>query len=163
MKIEMASMVGKMALANNGKEQIARHGARVLVKMLSSDFARLASLQALHNLSSLDDNTVILVDSGVLSALTTIIFSDDLEVKNPLSDIKELAASTLGNLVSKPGHWESPVPGKEGNSLLSEHTVHKLLQLLAHSGPKNQLAFLCILSGIASSPRAEGTNFTLNK
>ncbi|CAN6469850.1 unnamed protein product [Victoria cruziana] len=158
-KIEMASMVGKMALANNGKEQIARHGARVLVKMLSSDFARLASLQALHNLSSLDDNTVILVDSGVLSALTTIIFSDDLEVKNPLSDIKELAASTLGNLVSKPGHWESPVPGKEGNSLLSEHTVHKLLQLLAHSGPKNQLAFLCILSGIASSPRAEVVAF----
>ncbi|KAF3779042.1 U-box domain-containing protein 44 [Nymphaea thermarum] len=157
-KLEMAAMVGKMTLANNGKEEIARHGAKVLVKMLSSEEdARLASLQALHNLSSLDDNAVILVDSGVLPLLTSILFSDDLDVKSPASDIKELAAWTLGNIVSKPGHWESPAAGKEGNSVLSEHTVHKLLQLLAHSGPKNQLAFLRILSGIASSPRAEGT------
>ncbi|XP_058110260.1 U-box domain-containing protein 44-like [Magnolia sinica] len=151
-KIEMATLVGNMTLTNDGKEHIAQHGIKVLVGMLSSKLeGRTSSLRALHNLSSLDDNATILVDSGVLVQLTNILFEDG---QDDLSELKELAASTTANIVSKAGHWELASVDKRGRSMQSELTIHSLLGLLSHASPKCQVALLQILCGIVSSPQA---------
>eukprot|EP00268_Persea_americana_P024154 TRINITY_DN23638_c0_g1_i2.p1 TRINITY_DN23638_c0_g1~~TRINITY_DN23638_c0_g1_i2.p1 ORF type:complete len:523 (-),score=110.09 TRINITY_DN23638_c0_g1_i2:756-2324(-) len=148
----MASLVGNMTLTNNGKEHIARHGAKVLVNMLSSKLeGRISSLQALYNLSSLDDNVPILVDLGVLPALGNILFKEHV---NDSSNLKELAALTIANIVSKSGNWELASADKEGHSIQSEFVIHSLLRLLLNVSPECQVALLQILCGIVSSPQA---------
>ncbi|OUZ99112.1 Armadillo [Macleaya cordata] len=149
-RIEMASMVGKMTLTNSSKEQIARQGAKILVEMLFKPEGRTPSLQALYNLSALDDNATILVDAGVLMALADILFQN----QDGEQDLKELAASTIANIVLKPGHWELACVNKKGASMQSESIVHSLLGILSHSSPKGEVAVLQILHGIASSPQA---------
>ncbi|PIA59456.1 hypothetical protein AQUCO_00400378v1, partial [Aquilegia coerulea] len=149
-RIEMASLVGKMDLTHTSKEQIARQGAKILVDMLHKPEGRMESLQALYNLSTLDDNATILVDSGVLIPLTNILFN----VEDDFSDLKELAVSIIANIVSKSGHWELASVNKEGFSLQSEAIVYSIIQLLPHASPKGQVQVLQILSGIASSPQA---------
>ncbi|XP_077233076.1 U-box domain-containing protein 43-like [Tasmannia lanceolata] len=153
-KIEMASLVGNMTLANNGKEHIARQGGKVLVDMLSSKLeGRAASLRALSNLSALDDNASILVDLLVLPPLTNILFQQPLH-DDPLLYLKEFAASTIANIVSKPGHWELAFASKEGHTMRSEFIIHRILGLLSQASAKCQLALLQILYGILSSPQA---------
>ncbi|KAF5190805.1 Ring-type e3 ubiquitin transferase [Thalictrum thalictroides] len=149
-KIEMASLVGKMDLTNTSKERIARQGAKILVDMLYKPEGRMESLQALYNLSTLDDNATILVDSGVLAPLTNILFN----VEDDFNDLKELVVSIISNIVSKSGHWELASVSKEGFSLQSEAIVKRIIQLLPHASPKGQVQVLQILSGIASSPQA---------
>ncbi|XP_042509189.1 U-box domain-containing protein 44-like [Macadamia integrifolia] len=147
-RMEMASLVGRMTLTNSGKEQIARQGAKIFVEMLLKPEERTPSLKALYNLSTLDDNATILVDSAVFPALTQILFGD------APSDLKELAALTLANVVSQPGHWELASADKDGESMQSETIVCSLLGLLSVGSPKCQVAILQILNGIASSPQA---------
>lgn len=153
-KIEMASMLGRMTLTNSSKEQIARQSAKMLVEMLSNSEGRAASLQALYNLSGLDDNATILVDSAVLPALTGILFIN----QDTSSEPKELAASTIANIVSNPGHWELASADKEGNSMQSETFIHNLLGILPLVSLPCQMSILHILYGIASSPQASGTS-----
>lgn len=148
----MASIMGRMTLTNSGKEQLARQSAKILVEMLSNPTAQAASLQALYNLSSLDDNATILVDSNVLPALTEILFG----YPDTLPELKELAASTLANIVSNPGHWELASADKEGHSMQSESIVYSLLGLLSKASLSCQACILHILYGIASSPQASG-------
>lgn len=148
----MASIVGKMTLSNNGKEQLARQGAKMLVEMLSKPAAQALSLQALHNLSSLDDNATILVDSNVLPALTDILSRN----QDTSSESKELAALIMANIVSNPGHWELASADKEGHSMQSESIVYSLLALLQEVSSRCQASILQILFGIASSPQASG-------
>ena len=155
-KIEMATMVGRMTLTNSSKEQIARQGTKILVEMLSKPEARPASLQALYNLSSLDDNATILVDSHVLPALVDILFRN----QDSFPELKELAALTIANIVSNPGHWELASADKEGHSMQSESFVCNLLGILAVVSPRCQVSVLHILYGIASSPQASG-NYSL--
>lgn len=155
-KIEMASLVGRMTMTNSSKELIARQSATVLVELLSKPEGRSASLQALYNLSSLDDNATILVDSAVLPALTDILFENqDLPPK-----LKGLAASIIANVVSKPGHWELASADKKGNSIQSETIVSSFLGLLSVAAPQCQATILHILFGMASSPQASG-NFMI--
>ncbi|MCL7034547.1 hypothetical protein MKW94_021224 [Papaver nudicaule] len=149
-QIEMASMVGKMTLANNSKEQIARQGSKVLVDMLSKPEGKEPSLQALYNLSSSEDNATIHVDTGVLLAVVDILF----QVEDDKQHLKDLAASIVANIVSKPGHWELACVNNEGDSMQSESIVHNLLRILPLSSPKGEVAILHILHGIASSPQA---------
>ncbi|XP_031271163.1 U-box domain-containing protein 44-like [Pistacia vera] len=152
-KIEMAYMVGKMTLTNSSKEQIARQCAKVLVQLLYKSAGRAASLQALYNLSGLDDNATILVDSAVLPALMDILFKD----QDASPELNELAAATIANIVSNPGHWELSSADKKGNSMQSESVVSSLLALLSVASPKCQVSILHILCGIASSPQAAGS------
>ncbi|KAK6927115.1 U-box domain [Dillenia turbinata] len=152
-KIEMASMVGKMTLTNTSKEQIARKSAKILVEMLAKPDGRASSLQALNNLSSLSDNATILVDAAMLPALTGILF--DSQDTSP--ELKELASSIISNVVSKPGHWELAVADKQGHLLQSESIVVRLLGLLSLASLQCQLSILRILVGIASSPQASGS------
>uniref|UniRef100_A0A5B7C122 RING-type E3 ubiquitin transferase n=1 Tax=Davidia involucrata TaxID=16924 RepID=A0A5B7C122_DAVIN len=149
-KIEMASLVGRMTLTNSSKEQIARHSTKILVELLSKPEGRVSSLQALYNLSSLDDNATILVDSAVLPGLTHILF----ENQDALSELKELAASTIANIVSNPGHWELASADKGGHPMQSDSIVFNLLELLSLASPQCQVSILQILYGIASSPQA---------
>ncbi|OAY62511.2 U-box domain-containing protein 44 isoform X1 [Manihot esculenta] len=149
-KIEMASIVGRMTLTNGSKEQIARQSAKILVELLSKPEGRAPSLQALYNLSSLDDNATILVDSAVLPALTDILFENQ---KDP-PELEELASATMANIVSNPGHWELAYADSKGNSLQSESFIFSLLGLLSVASPHCQVSVLRILCGIASSPQA---------
>ncbi|KAJ7964202.1 RING-type E3 ubiquitin transferase [Quillaja saponaria] len=149
-KIEMASIVGRMILTNSSKEQIARQSAKILVQLLSKPEGRAPSLHALYNLSGLDDNATILVDSAVLPSLTEILFDD----QDPSSELRELAASTIANIVSKPGHWELASADKKGHSMQSENIVFTLLGLLTVSSPRCQVSVLKILCGIMLSPQA---------
>ncbi|KAF9591357.1 hypothetical protein IFM89_003980 [Coptis chinensis] len=149
-RIEMAFMVGKMTLTNTSKEQIGRQCSKELVDMLYKPEGRVESLQALYNLSTLDDNAAILVDSGVLVPLTDILFKNQDEVH----DLKELALLIIANIVTKPGHWELASVNKEGFSMQSEAIVYSIMGLLAHASSKGQVAVLQILNGIASSPQA---------
>ncbi|XP_059660878.1 U-box domain-containing protein 44-like isoform X3 [Cornus florida] len=151
-KIKMASLVGRMTLTNNSKEQIARQSARVLVELLYKPEGRAPSLQALYNLSSLDDNATILVDSAVFPALTDILFENQDASRG--WELKELAASTIANIVSNPGHWELASADKGRHSMQSESIVFSLLGLLFRASPQCQVSILQILYGIASSPQA---------
>lgn len=153
-KVEMASIVGKMTLTSNGKEQLARRSAKVLVEMLSKPAGQASSLQALQNLSSLDDNATILVDSNVLPALTDILF----RYKDVSTESKELAALIVANIVSNPGHWELASADKEGHSMQSESIVFSLLALLEEASSRCQVSILHILCGIAFSPQASGNS-----
>ncbi|KAL6200348.1 hypothetical protein ACLB2K_030130 [Fragaria x ananassa] len=118
--------------------------------MFSNPEGRAASLKALYNLSGLDDNATILVDSAVLPALTGILFIN----QDTLSELKELAASTMANIVSNPGHWELASADKEGNSMQSESFIYTLLGVLSLAFLPCQISILQILYGIASSPQA---------
>lgn len=150
----MASIVGSMTLTNSSKEQIARQCAKILVEMLSNPEGRAASLKALYNLSGLDDNATILVDSAVLPALTGILFIN----QDTSLELKELAASTMANIVSNPGHWELASADKEGNSMQSESFIYNLLGVLPLASLPCQISILHILYGIASSPQASGNS-----
>lgn len=151
-KIEMAFMVGSMTLTNSSKEQIARQGAKILIQMLSKPEGRAASLQALYNLSGLDDNATILVDSAVLPTLTDVLFKN----QDTSPELKELAASTMANIVSNPGHWELASADKEGHPMQSESFIYSLLRFLPLASPQCQISILHIIYGIASSPQASG-------
>ncbi|KAI6686939.1 hypothetical protein NL676_032852 [Syzygium grande] len=62
-------------------------------------------------------------------------------------ELKELAASTMANVVLNPGHWELAVGDKEP-------IIAKLLGLLSSASSKCQASVLRILYGMASSPQA---------
>ncbi|KAK1264497.1 U-box domain-containing protein 44 [Acorus gramineus] len=150
-KVGMAYLLGKLAMTNQSKEYIVKNGAKALVGMLSSKAdGRTSSLQALANLSTSNDNTAILVDLGILPALTNILVQQE-EIS---SDLKELAASIVANIVSKSGQWELALADKEGHSLQSEFIIHKFLGLFLTSSSKCQVLLLQVLHGIAVSPQA---------
>ncbi|KAK8352417.1 hypothetical protein V6Z11_A05G093600 [Gossypium hirsutum] len=149
-KIEMASIIGRMTLTNNSKEQIAQQCAQTLVELLSKPEGRTPSLLALNNLSGLDDNATILVESAVLPALVSIL----LQNQGALQEWKEFAASIIANIVSKPGHWELASIDNKGNSMQSESVVFSLVVLLLVTSSQCQASILRILYGMASSPQA---------
>ncbi|KAK4606073.1 hypothetical protein RGQ29_000375 [Quercus rubra] len=149
-KIEMASIVGRMTLTNSSKEQIARQSSKILIELLSKPEGRAPSLQALYNLSGFDDNATILVDAAVLPALINILF----ENQDDSPDLKESAASTIANIVSNPGHWELASIDKKGHSMQSKSFIFSLLELLSAAPVQCQAPILHILYGIASSPQA---------
>ncbi|KAK7305407.1 hypothetical protein VNO77_43313 [Canavalia gladiata] len=149
-KIEMASLVGRMTLTNSYKEQIAREGARVFVALLSEPEGREPSLQALYNLSGLDDNATVLIESSVLPSLVEVLFDE----QDPSYELKSLAASIIANIVSKPGRWELAFADKNGNLMQSENIVSRLLDLLNCLHSQCQVTVLRILCGITSSPQA---------
>ncbi|KAF8018811.1 hypothetical protein BT93_H3647 [Corymbia citriodora subsp. variegata] len=149
-RIRMASLLGSMTMTSNSKLLVARQSAKILVPMLAKEEAKAPSLMALHNLSSVDDNAIVLVNSSMLPSLTYILF-EDLDAS---SELKELAASTMANVVSHPGHWELAHADKECHLLQSKPIITKLLGLLSSSSSKCQASTLRILYGMASSPQA---------
>ncbi|CAI0392477.1 unnamed protein product [Linum tenue] len=149
-KTEMASILGRMTLTNSSKEELARRSAKILVGLLTNPEARGPSLKALCNLSTLDDNATILVDAGALPVLTDILLKNEVVAL----ELTDLAASTIANIVSNPGHWELAAVDQRGHTMQSASIVSSLLQLLSVVSPQAQVSILQILYGIASSPRA---------
>ncbi|KAH9609727.1 hypothetical protein KSS87_012717 [Heliosperma pusillum] len=146
---EMALLLGKMTLTNCSREQIARRSAKVLVEMLHKPEGRCASLQALRNLSCLDDNATILVESSILPAVIDIV----LQSPHTDPEQQELAAAIIANIVSNPGHWELAEVDKQGNAMLSAYIISNFVNLLSQVTPQCQASVLQILCGIASSPK----------
>lgn len=149
-RIRMASMLGSMTMTSNSKLFVARQSAKILVLMLAKEEGKAPSLMALHNLSSIDDNATILVNSSMLPSLTYILFKD----QDASLELKELAASTMANVVSNPGPWELASADKEGHLLQSKPIIAELLGLLSSTSSKCQASALRILYGVASSPKA---------
>lgn len=157
-KIKMASLVGRITLTNSCKKQIARQCAGVFVELLSKPEGRGPSLRALYSLSGLDDNATILIECSVLPSLIEVLFDE----QDPSYKLKSLAASTIANIVSKPGHWELASADNNGNPMQSEIIVFRLLGLLNCLSSQCKVAILRILCGIASSPQASGNSVSCN-
>ncbi|XP_030537394.2 U-box domain-containing protein 43-like isoform X1 [Rhodamnia argentea] len=149
-RITMATMLGSMTMTSNSKLLVARQSAKILVPMLAKEEGKAPSLRALHNLSSVDDNASILVNSSMLPSLIYILFED----QDASLELKELAASTMANVVSNPGHWELACTDKKGHLLQSKPIITKLLGLLSSASSKCQASALRILYGMSLSPQA---------
>ncbi|KAK0605669.1 hypothetical protein LWI29_029441 [Acer saccharum] len=158
-KIE--EIIQHLAAAERFKPLISRlcedgiHGGKDVIDKLmrKKSWGRAAGLQALYNLSGLDDNATILVDAGVLPSLTDILF------KSQDAELNELAAVTIANIVSNPGHWELASADKKRHSIQSEPIVSSLESTLSCVSSMSSIrsSLLRILCGIASSPQAVGS------
>eukprot|EP00249_Psilotum_nudum_P020763 c27836_g1_i1 orf=462-3575(-) len=154
-QVRMAEYLAQMTLSNRDKELIAKRGATVLVNMLLSEITKEVSLKALLNISRDDGNSPLLIHTGILPPLLNILAAmHTTHMPNALY-LKEIAAETIANLVSKPGHWEVAIVDPDGNTMQSEVVVHKLLQLMTRVGTHSLMPHLLqALYGILSSPQA---------
>lgn len=151
-QVTLAQHLGQMILTNSSKEVVAETGGKTLVRMLSiSPNAREAALGALLNLSTLDDTAYILIKAGVIAHLVFTIFS----LPAP-ANLKEMAVSTLANLVSVPGNWENSLVDKEGHFLYSEKILHKIFGLLQSGSLQWKEKILQTLYGMACSTEVAG-------
>ncbi|CAL1402320.1 unnamed protein product [Linum trigynum] len=90
-KIEMESILGRMTLTDSIKEELARRSAKILVGFLSNPEAQRASLKALCNLPTFDDNATILVDADALPVLTDILLKNEISAAIVSSLLKLLS------------------------------------------------------------------------
>lgn len=156
-QVKLAQHLGQMILTNTSKEVVAETGGKTLVRMLSiSPNAREAALGALLNLSTLDDTAYILIKAGVIAHLVFTIFS----LPAP-TNLKEMAVSTLSNLVLVPGSWETSLVDKEGHFLYSEKILHKLFGLLQSGSSSWKEKILQTLYGMACSTEVAGLYLTM--
>lgn len=146
-QVKLAKHLSQMILTNTSKEVVAETGGKALVRMLSiSPNAREAALGVLYNLSTLEDTAHVLIKAGVIAHLVFTIFS----LPAP-ENLKEMAISTLANLVVVPGSWETSKVDKEGHLLYSEKVLHKIFGLLQNGSSLWKEKILQTLYGIACS------------
>ena len=151
-QVKLAQHLGQMILTNTSKEVVAKTGGRTLVRMLSiSPNAREAALGALLNLSALEDTTHVLIKAGIIAHLAFTVFS----LPAP-TNLKEMAVSTLANLVQVPGSWEHALVDKEGHFLHSEKILHKLFGLLQSGSSQWKEKILQTLYGMSCSTEMAG-------
>ena len=151
-QVKLAQHLGQMILTNTSKEVVAETGGRTLVRMLSiSPNAREAALGALLSLSTLNDTANVLIKAGIIAHLVFTILS----LPAP-TNLKEMAISTLANLVQVPGNWEHSLVNEEGHFLYSEKILHKLFGLLQSGSPQWKEKILQTLYGIACSTEVAG-------
>lgn len=151
-QVKLAKHLSQMILTNTSKEVVAETGGKALVRMLSiSPNAREAALGVLYNLSTLEDTAHVLIKAGVIAHLVFTIFS----LPAP-ENLKEMAISTLANLVVVPGSWETSKVDKEGHLLYSEKVLHKIFGLLQNGSSLWKEKILQTLYGIACSTEVTG-------
>ncbi|KAK1588311.1 hypothetical protein Q3G72_021965 [Acer saccharum] len=134
----LSSMAGNLenpALSNLAEEVLKKTGK------IEEIIQHLAAAERFKPLISrlcegLDDNATILVDAGVLPSLTDILF------KSQDAELNELAAVTIANIVSNPGHWELASADKKRHSIQSEPIVSSLLSQLSVASPPCQVSVL---------------------
>lgn len=162
-RLEMASILAELVVSAEGKANAAEIGARPLVGMLRSGVlaGREAALKCLCQLSDLQSNGLILVEAGILGPLIEDMFAIGMN-QLPMR-LKEVSATTLANLVSSGVALEKIVVDGDGNTLISEVTLHSLLHLVSNTGPAIAAKLLQVLVGLASSPRAVGNVLTAVK
>ncbi|MCO5588926.1 hypothetical protein L7F22_042887 [Adiantum nelumboides] len=150
----MASTLAELVLSAEGKAKAAEIGAKPLVRMLQSDLlaGREASLKCLCQLSNLDSNGPLLVEAGILGPLIEDLFAVGMN-QLPMR-LKEVSAATLANIASSGVALEKVVIDTDGNTLISESTLHSFLHLVSNTGPAISAKLLQVLVGLASSKRA---------
>ncbi len=156
-QVKMAEHLAQMSLTNTSKEMVARSGTtQVLVNMLSlGNEAQEVSLRALFNLSLLEDTAPLLIKAGVLTQLLIIMFSAE-DTGCSTTQLKEMAANTLANVISVPGNWERVRVDEDSHTLKSETILHNFLGLLTDAQVTWKDKVLRVLHCIASSPHASG-------
>jgi hypothetical protein len=155
-QVKMAEHLAQMTLTNTSKEMVARSGTtQVLVNMLSlrNEEAKEVSLHALFNLSLLEDTAPLLIKAGVLAQLLIIMFSAE-DTGCSTTQLKEMAADTLANVISVPGNWERVRVDEDSHTLKSETILHNFLGLLTDAQVTWKDKVLRVLHCIASSPQA---------
>ncbi|CAM6085217.1 unnamed protein product [Calypogeia fissa] len=151
-QLEMANDLSNIPLTTEAKILVAEQGASTLVSMLDDPepASREVALKALRTLSTLESNGRILIDAGILFPLMK-----DLFMEGPASaKMKEVCAAVLANVVGTSSMWQHVPIDDEGNTLVSEKTVHNLLYLIGNTGPGIEIKLLQVLVGLASSQHA---------
>lgn len=153
-RLEMAVFLSELVLSKEGKVKAAAMGGNTLVEMLESGYlaGREAALKCLCQLSNLENNGKILAEAGILRPLIRDLFV--VGVNQLPMKLKEVAATTLANIVNSGVDLDRIPIDAEGNTLISEPILHNLLHLVSNTGPAIEAKLLQVLVGLASSPRA---------
>ncbi|XP_052204410.1 U-box domain-containing protein 44-like [Diospyros lotus] len=136
-KILMATALSKMELTDQSKASLGEGGAiEPLVKMFNCGKleAKLSSLNALQNLSSLKENILRLISTGIVSSLLQLLFS----VTSVLMTLREPAAAILAKIA------------QSESILVNQNVAQQMLSLLNLSSPVIQHHLLQALNSIAS-------------
>ncbi|XP_057498549.1 U-box domain-containing protein 44-like [Actinidia eriantha] len=140
-KILMATALSRMELTDQFKASLGSDGAiKPLVKMFQGGKleAKLSSLSALQNLSSLKENIQRLITTGIVSSLLQLLFS----VTSVLMTLREPASAILAKIA-------------ESESILVKQDIaQQMLSLLNLSSPVIQHHLLQALNSIATHESA---------
>ncbi|CAN0900674.1 U-box domain-containing protein 43 [Linum grandiflorum] len=140
-KILMATSLSRMELTDQTRSSIGVDGAiEPLVKMLKTGKfeAKLSALNALHNLSRLEDNVRRLISSGIVAPLLQLLFS----VTSILMSLREPASAILARI------------SESESILVNQDVAQQMLSLLNLSSPVIQCHLLKALKNIASHSSA---------
>eukprot|EP00250_Pteridium_aquilinum_P012012 c20452_g1_i2 orf=270-3377(-) len=155
-RLEMAVFLAELVLSREGKVKAAAMGGKTLVDMLESGYSagREAALKCLCQLSAFEGNGKILAEVGILRPLIRDLFV--VGVNQLPMKLKEVAATTLANIVNSGVDLEKIPIDADGNTLISEPILHNLLHLVSNTGPAIEAKLLQVLVGLASSSQASG-------
>lgn len=152
-KQSMASHLGDLVLNNDVKLFVTQTVGSSLINIMKSGdrLSKEAALKALNQISSFEASARVLVQDGILPPLVKDLFtvgSSQIPMR-----LKEVSATILANVVSSGCDFESiPVEPNNQTTLVSENTVHSLLQLISNTGPAIEGKLLQVLVGLTSSP-----------
>lgn len=152
-KQSMASHLGDLVLNNDVKLFVTQTVGSSLINIMKSGdrLSKEAALKALNQISSFAASARVLVQDGILPPLVKDLFtvgSSQIPMR-----LKEVSATILANVVSSGCDFESiPVEPNNQTTLVSENTVHSLLQLISNTGPAIEGKLLQVLVGLTSSP-----------
>ncbi|CAK9313258.1 unnamed protein product [Citrullus colocynthis] len=152
-KHSMAAHLGELVLNNDVKLFVAQTVGSSLINIMRSGDkqSKEAALKALNQISSFDASARVLVQEGILPPLVKDLFTVGSNVL-PMK-LKEVSATILANVVSSGCDFNSiPVEPNNQTTLVSEDTVHNLLQLISNTGPAIECKLLQVLVGLTSSP-----------
>nr|QSQ68559.1 hypothetical protein PY_004865 [Puya raimondii] len=140
-KILMATAISRMLLTEQMKAILGEGSIEPLVKMFTNGKleAKQAALGAIRNLSTLAENTELLINCDVISPLFQVLFS----VTSVLMTLREPAAAILSTLA------------KSELILHHRNVAQQILSLLNFSSPIIQLHLLHALNSIASHSTAK--------
>lgn len=149
----MAAHLGELVLNNDVKLFVAQTVGSSLINIMRSGDkqSKEAALKALNQISSFEASARVLVQEGILPPLVKDLFTVGSNVL-PMK-LKEVSATILANVVSSGCDFNSiPVEPNNQTTLVSEDTVHNLLQLISNTGPAIECKLLQVLVGLTSSP-----------
>ena len=150
-KLAMASILGDLVLNNEFKVQVAETVGSALVNLIRNHDieSREASLKALNQISSCDASAKVLIEAGILPPLVNDLFGYGGAKHLPVR-LKEVSATILSNVVNSGYEVDSIIIGPENQSLISQDTIHRLLQLINNTGPSIACKLLQVLVGLTS-------------
>lgn len=140
-KILMATALSRMELTDQSRAALGDEGSiQALVKMFNSGKleAKLSSLGALQNLSTLTENVQRLISSGIVAPLLQLLFS----VTSVLMTLREPASAILASVA------------QSELILINQDVAQQMLSLLSLSSPVIQYHLLRALNSIVSHSSA---------